>query len=327
MQAKATTSTDSGTITCKNVVLEAMVIDIKEPDFNGLSDNQVDDFDVNAEGTILNNSAGGGTAQLGDIVVPANPNITAGSEASLILFQVANTASSLNGQIEVFGGEAGLIIANPNGITCDGCGFINTNRVDLVTGVYNVSTNTFGNIAATDITLGGSRLELDVLNIQTGRNFSNSATIDAGNLNITAGTDFNNYGAINTDNLNITAGTDFNNYGAINTDNLNITAGDDFSNNSATINAGTVTIEVTNFANDIANTGTVSSASLNFILTDNFTHGNTSFSGFNFSNLAISTDGIFTNTNNATIHSTGNTAITANTFNNRGVVNVHSLFL
>ena len=42
----------------------------------------------------------------------ANPNITAGSEASLILFQVANTASSLNGQIEVFGGEAGLIIAN-----------------------------------------------------------------------------------------------------------------------------------------------------------------------------------------------------------------------
>ena len=87
----ATTSTDSGTITCKNVVLEAMVIDIKEPDFNGLSDNQVDDFDVNAEGTILNNSAGGGTAQLGDIVVPANPNITAGSEASLILFQVANS--------------------------------------------------------------------------------------------------------------------------------------------------------------------------------------------------------------------------------------------
>ena len=88
-----------------------------------------------------------------------------------------------------------------------------------------------------------------------------------------------------------------------------------------------MTIEVTNFANDIANTGTVSSASLNFILTDNFTHGNTSFSGFNFSNLAISTDGIFTNTNNATIHSTGNTAITANTFNNRGVVNVGTFAL
>ena len=316
--------TDDGTITCQNSEIVAMVFDIATP-VNGLSNNQVDEFDVNAKGTILNNSAGGGTA-LG-ITFTGNPNIQTGSEeASLILFQVA-TASSLNGQIEVFGGEARLIIANLNGITCDGCGFINTNRVDLVTGVYNVSTNTFGNIAATDITLGGSRLELDVLNTQTGRNFSNTATIDAGNLNITAGTDFNNYGAINTDNLNITAGTDFNNYGAINTDNLNITAGDDFSNNSATINADTVTIEVTNFANDIANTGTVSSASLNFILTDNFTHGSTSFSGFNFSNLAISTDGIFTNTNNATINSTGNTAITANTFNNRGVVNADTFAL
>ena len=32
-----------------------------------------------------------------------------------------------------------MIIANPNGIDCDGCGFINTNRVDLVTGTANFS--------------------------------------------------------------------------------------------------------------------------------------------------------------------------------------------
>ena len=56
------------------------------------------------------------------------------------LFQVTTTsASSLNGQIEVFGSEAGVIIANPNGITCDGCGFINTGKVDLVTGTANFS--------------------------------------------------------------------------------------------------------------------------------------------------------------------------------------------
>ena len=97
------------------------------------------DFDVATDGTILNNSASGGTAEIGDTDVTANPNITAGSEADLILFQVANTASSLDGIIEVFGGEAGLIIANPNGIDCDGCGFINTNRVDLVTGTANFS--------------------------------------------------------------------------------------------------------------------------------------------------------------------------------------------
>ena len=39
----------------------------------------------------------------------------------------------------MFGTEAGVIIANPNGIDCDGCGFINTNRVDLVTGTANFS--------------------------------------------------------------------------------------------------------------------------------------------------------------------------------------------
>ena len=163
-----------------------------------------------------------------------------------------------------------MIIANPNGITCDACGFINTNRVDLVTGSgYNASTNTFGDIAAADIDITSSGLTASVLKIQTGADFINA-------------------GAINAD---------------------------------------TVTIEVTNFANDIENTGTISSANLNFILTDNFTHASDSFSAFtNFSNLAITTDGTFTN--NATINLTGNTTITANTFiNTGGVVNADAFAL
>ena len=303
----ATTSSDNGTINCLDFAIEAMVFNIATPNSNGLSDNQVDIFDVSTDGTILNNSAVGGTTQFRSTDVEGNSNITAGSEASLILFQVTgSTVSALNGTLEVFGGEAGLIIANPNGIVCTGCAFINANRLDLVTGNYDADTNTFGDIAATNITLGGSSLELDVLNIQTGANFNNAGSINANNLNITAGADFNNAGSINTDNLNITAGADF--------------------NNSATINADTVTIEVTNFANDITNTSTVSSTSLNFILTANFSHSSTSLSGFNFSNLAISTDGTFTN--NATINPTGNFTITANTFNNTGgVVNVDTFAL
>ena len=56
-----------------------------------------------------------------------------------------------------------------------------------------------------------------------------------------------------------------------------------------------MTIEVTNFADDIFNTGTVSSDSLNLILTDDFAHNSTSFNGFtNFSNLAITTAGNYT---------------------------------
>ena len=264
-----TSYTDDGTIICQDFVAATIVIDIAAP-VDGLSDNQVDSFDVNANGAILNNSAGGGTAQLGTTVT-GNGNITAGNEADLILFQVTgSTGSALNGTIEVFGTEAGLIIANPNGIDCDGCGFINTNRVDLVTGSnYDFNTNTFGSIAASDINIASSGLTASVLKIQTGADFINAGTI----------------------------------------------------------NADTVTIEVTNFANDITNTGTVSATSLNFILTDSFTHNSTSFSGFNnFSNLAITTDGTFTN--NATINLTGNTVITANTFiNTGGVLNADAFAL
>ena len=259
-----TSYTDNGTSNCISSREDnTIIIDIVEPNSNGLSDNQIVSFDVNARGTILNNSASGGTAQFRNTDMDGNSNITAGSEASLILLQVTgSTGSVLGGTIEVFGNEAGLIIANPNGITCDECAFINANRLDLVTGNnYNANTNTFGFIAAADIDIASSGLDASSVGI----------------LNISAG-NFNNAGAINANNLNITAGADF--------------------SNSATINSDTITIEVTNFANDIENTGTISSASLNFILTNDFTHNSTSFSGFNnFSNLAITTEGTFTNNN------------------------------
>ena len=161
------------------ILAQIVTTNISAPNSSGLSSNSVGDFDVNSDGTILNNSASGGTA-LGTTVT-ANSNITAGSEASLILLQVTGTSGSdLDGTIEVFGGEAGLIIANPNGITCDGCAFTNVNRVDLVTGSgYDAGTNTFSTIAATDITIEGSALDLSNvdLNIQTGADFINDVAI------------------------------------------------------------------------------------------------------------------------------------------------------
>ena len=257
------------------ILAQVVTTNIAAPDSNGLSTNSVADFDVNSDGTILNNSASGGTA-LGTTVA-ANSNITAGSEASLILLQVTGTSGSdLDGTIEVFGGEAGLIIANPKGITCNGCGFINTNRVDLVTGSgYDADTNTFGTIAATEVTIEGSALDISnvaVLNIQAGRDFINSTTIDAESLSITAGVDFSNSGAIVAD---------------------------------------TLTIEVTSFVDDISNSGTVTADSLNFILTNNFSTSATSFNAFNFRNLAIITDATFTI--NSAIELDGNLTITANT--------------
>ena len=134
------------------------------------------------------------------------------------------------------------------------------------------------------------------LAITTKGTFTNNHTIGLdGNLTITADT-FTNNATINpTGNLTIAADTFLNAASAtINADSFNVTVGNDFSNqSSSTIDADTVTIEVTNFDNDIANTGTVLSDSLNFILTDDFTRSSTSFNGFTFNNLGITTAGYF----------------------------------
>ena len=264
-----TSYTNDGTSNCQNFVAATIVFNIVAP-VDGLSDNQVVSFDVNSYGTILNNSASDGTAQLGGIVT-ANPNITAGSEADLILFQVTgSTGSDLEGTIEVFGTEAGLIIANPNGITCNACGFINANRVDLVTGSgYDADTNTFSTIAAADIDITSSGLDaasVGILNIHAGGftntgvlkantfnlnvagNFASSGTITTESLNITAGYTAINQGSIASNILDITANDFFRNLtgGDISTDTLNITAGGKVTN-TANINvAGTLSITANN---------------------------------------------------------------------------------
>ena len=71
----------------------------------------------------------------------------------------------------------------------------------------------------------------------------------------------------------------------------------------------------------IDNTGTVSSDSLNFILTDSFTHSSTSFSGFtNFNNLGIITDGGFYNVADLTVNNFNVTA--GYDFYNHGEIDV-----
>ncbi|EMU6158124.1 filamentous hemagglutinin N-terminal domain-containing protein, partial [Yersinia enterocolitica] len=55
--------------------------------------------------------------------------------ASIILNEViSRNPSLLLGKQEVFGMAADYILANPNGITCNSCGFLNTNRTSLVVG-------------------------------------------------------------------------------------------------------------------------------------------------------------------------------------------------
>lgn len=111
----------------------AQVVNIVTPNDHGLSHNQYQDFNVNPPGAVLNNSRDAGLSQLAG-QLGANPNLN-GQAASVILNEVISRSPSLlHGQQEIFGMAADYVLANPNGISCDGCGFINTSRSSLVVG-------------------------------------------------------------------------------------------------------------------------------------------------------------------------------------------------
>ncbi|KAA3497839.1 filamentous hemagglutinin N-terminal domain-containing protein, partial [Rhizobium rhizogenes] len=134
------------------------LIDIVGPNSQGLSHNKYNNFNVGTPGVILNNFNGEiGTSKLGG-VTPGNPNLQGKGSATVILNEVTSqNRSSLLGPTEVFGGRADVIIANPNGITCDGCGFINTPRATLTTGVPDIGTDGRLNgftVNAGDVTFG-----------------------------------------------------------------------------------------------------------------------------------------------------------------------------
>ncbi|MBC3220749.1 filamentous hemagglutinin N-terminal domain-containing protein [Serratia fonticola] len=114
------------------------VIDINKPGRGGVSHNIYNQFDVDRGGVVLNNSAQNSTTQVAG-AINGNKNLANGA-ANVILNEVNSAkASQLNGLIEVAGQNAQVIIANPSGITCNGCGFINANRATLTTGKASVA--------------------------------------------------------------------------------------------------------------------------------------------------------------------------------------------
>ncbi|MBL0320013.1 MAG: hemagglutinin repeat-containing protein [Alphaproteobacteria bacterium] len=111
------------------------VENIATPNGGGVSHNKLGELQVGNEGLIVNNSASSGMSTIGSIVV-GNGNLTSGNEARIIINEVTGTnPSSLQGPTEIFGREAEYVVANPNGISCNGCGFLKTPKVTLTTGV------------------------------------------------------------------------------------------------------------------------------------------------------------------------------------------------
>ncbi|WP_429034450.1 hemagglutinin repeat-containing protein [Aeromonas veronii] len=138
------------------------IVDIATPNGAGLSHNLYQDFNVGQAGVILNNATGQLTqTQLGGLI-QNNPHLN-GQAANLIINEVVGAnPSQLQGYLEVAGQQAGVVVANPNGLTCDGCGFINTPNVTLSTGKPVLDAQ--GQLQALDVkqgtlTVGGKGLD------------------------------------------------------------------------------------------------------------------------------------------------------------------------
>ncbi|GAB1848681.1 hypothetical protein MyNCGM683_35570 [Achromobacter xylosoxidans] len=173
------------------------VVNIAPPSAGGVSNNRYTQFNVGPSGVVLNNSGGASPSQLAG-QVSGNPML-GNRHAGTILNQVtAPNPSQLLGTLEVAGNRANVIVANPAGITCNGCGFLNADRATLTTGKPRVGPD--GGIGF-DVTGGRLGIEgqgLNGMNLSQvdliARTLEINAGIWANRLNVTAGASRVDYG-------------------------------------------------------------------------------------------------------------------------------------
>jgi filamentous hemagglutinin family protein len=109
------------------------VIDIVAPNASGLSHNFYSEYNVGAQGVVLNNSLADGHSELAG-ALQANPHLD-GTAASTILNEVVgHNRSNINGPQVVFGAAADYVLANPNGIMLNGASLANVPRATFVVG-------------------------------------------------------------------------------------------------------------------------------------------------------------------------------------------------
>ncbi|ALL69840.1 Large exoproteins involved in heme utilization or adhesion (plasmid) [Paraburkholderia caribensis MBA4] len=187
-----------GVVTTQNGIPQ---INISKPGGAGVSVNTYNQFDVQKNGAILNNSPTiVNTQQAG--YINGNPNFGPNDAARVIVNQVnSSSPSQLRGYLEVAGKSAQVVIANPNGLLVDGGGFINTSRATLTTGTPNFAADgslagfnvTSGNITVQGAGFNGSNIDqVDLL----ARAVQANAAIYAKNLNVVTGANAVDYGTL-----------------------------------------------------------------------------------------------------------------------------------
>ncbi|WP_417790623.1 DUF637 domain-containing protein [Terasakiella pusilla] len=166
------------------------LLQIERPNASGVSHNKFTDFNVGSKGLVINNALKETISKTGGAIFK-NPNFQ-GRAASLILNEVTSSnRSSLNGFTEIAGQKADYILANPNGITCNGCGFINTSRSTLTTGtpVFNGTSLEQLSVDQGDVLIEGLGLNAegtDAFDIIT-RSTKLMAQLNAKDVNIITG--------------------------------------------------------------------------------------------------------------------------------------------
>jgi filamentous hemagglutinin len=168
------------------------VVDIATANANGLSHNTFNQYNVDSKGLVLNNNANLVTAVQSQLAGQVQANLNLNNAASVILNEVVSAnRSTLAGYTEVAGTKADVIVANPWGITCSGCGFINTDRVTLSTGtpIFNNGNLTGFDVKQGDVLVNGTGADLSAQKMfdVVARSIKLDGQVNAGDLKLVAG--------------------------------------------------------------------------------------------------------------------------------------------
>lgn len=178
------------------------VINIGTPNGAGVSHDIYTEF--TADDLILNNSATNVDTQLGGWI-EGNPNLAPGQAADLWIGEVVGgNQTQLNGILEVGGQTMDVVLANEFGITCNGCGFVNTGRATLTTGTPRFGSG--GSLSGFDVKQGTVTIGSGGLNPESRLSLADTSRVDV----IARAAAI--YGAMRADQLNVVAGANIVDY-------------------------------------------------------------------------------------------------------------------